>query len=461
MAITFGDPVVTMATDKFMDLPPNGFYMGQRVGAGVLYSKYSDGIEANIPGDSLSPSPLSFDGQQMIQTSDIVTVPAGEAVTTINFIRPLTNEKAQEFLGNKGGIGSGAEIYEASFEPFSPGEYQVFAADDFGGPNGDSVAASPKNYGTKEIEVASAVGFAVGQWVIVNNLVGLEVSVVKISAINGNLLEFESDVLIPVEGGATIRTVNNEVEVVNGPDYSVNEANGQVTVFDTASTRNKTIFIDYVTLCQDYGGCDFWLIEGEHPITGTDDDYIKPQEVSSFLNAELIGSSEPGDTSFEFRKEGSCLGRDFTLYCIAKDLESIVNPSLVRAVAFTFIPARPTTISTEVGDNRVTISWNDTTEDGSECEGYNVVRSNGATFNAANSQRINSVLIAASGGPNFVDQEGAPNRVAIESVPAPVNGNSFSYAVESGITTSLWNQITRNTRFGVLEITEAVRALSD
>lgn len=463
LPVNFGPPIITMrANDPLytMALPPGGWYMGQRVPDSPLYSRYSEGVPANIPGDSLSPAPLSLAGKQLIATELTSTIPKGENEITIEFTRPLINEKAQEYLGLKGGLGSGVEVLEAFFEPIVTGMYVIYAGDNgtLGAPGGDSFSPTPQNFGTRDITVDNVANFAIGQWVVITNPVGGEIAIQKIESINGNILTFESDILIAVEGGAFVRTLNSVTTLNEGPDYSINLTNGEVSVADTLATRDKYIFIDYVTVCNDYDGADFWIVPGVHPITGTDDDYILPQQIPVATGAIQVGSSGPSDTSFTFLKSGNCLGHDYTLYAIAKDAETIPNPSLARAVPFTFIPARPTTITTEVGDGRVTIEWDDVTLDGSKADGYNVVRSNGPVFNGAGGQKVNQVAITAL---EFTDQSGAVNRVSDTELAPPVNGNTYSYVVESLVITALWGILTRNRRFDQTEVYTASKALSD
>jgi hypothetical protein len=131
---------------------------------------------------------------------------------------------------------------------------------------------------------------------------------------------------------------------------------------------------------------------------------------------------------------------------------------LARAIPFTFIPARPSTVTTEIGDSRVTIRWNDVTEDSSYADGYNVVRNIGSSFNPATSEKLNVDAITDT---EFTDMEGATNRVSTTVVPAPVNGNVYSYSVETLVITGLWSILTRNLRVGQSEIIEASKGLHD
>lgn len=462
----FGYPEITMGENFYMGEPPpvpfgdpEGYYMGETQAEGELYSAYSEGHPTLVATDSLSPEPVSLFGKRLLATESVNVVNAGRVTVTLEFTKPVYNELAQEFLLAKGPATSGTEIGSTAFGDLASGTYSVFAGGlVLGAPGGSSIIPLAPNFGAKLATVALITGFAIGQWVKIRNPIGGEICILKIASISGADIKFESDILMTVEDGATIDTVNDFVQITEVTDYTIDLLTGNVSVLETAATNDQLIWIEYKTNLTDYSGVEFWLIPGLSPVP----DYSDPIEVSGHGSAIFLGAVNDIPSIFSFEKDGNFLGRDYTLYAIAIDDEVPVNPSLARAIQFTFIPARAVSVSTDTGNSRVTLKWNDVRTDGSAASGYNVVRNDGQTFIPAIAQKLNLNLI-----PNdnplveFTDEDGAPNRVPILTVPAPVNNLYYTYAIESGIVTGQWTILTANLRDDQFEILIAEKELFD
>lgn len=457
-----GGPVITMqATGRYMGVgtapgEPQ-LYMGEVLLSGELYARYSDGVSTLVPIDTLSPDPYSLTNKRLLITQEFSVVPSGRNEVTLEFTKPIYNEEAQELLLQKGPSLSGPEIGDTSFDPVGAGQYTVYAGGgSLGAPGGSSVIPLSPNFGARVVTVSNTVGFGVGQWVKMENPVGGEIAVNKISSIDGMNITFDGDIFLILEDGATIETINDSVAITEVTDYTIVLSTGVVTVNDTAATQNKLIWIKYKAELTDYDGGDFWIIPGILPVP----DYSDPQDVSSHPMAVNVGSVTSSPTLFSFERDGGDLGKDYTLYAIAKDSEIPPNPSLARAIPFTHIPAIPVTVTLTPGPDQIEIRWNDTRTDGSTLTGYNVVRSNGQTFVPSTAKKLNLLPISPD-NPEvvFLDAFGAANRDP--AVPPPVSGNSYAYSIEAFIETGFYSILTRNLRIDQAEVLVAETQLSD
>lgn len=454
----FGDPQITMmSTGRYMGEPTDpgapGYYMGETLVESTIYSRYFDGISSGVPVDTLSPSPFGL--IRLSETEDVTVVSAGRVNTTIEFDIPTTNEVACEFLIVKGSSFTGPEPATTLFTSITAGTYTVYSGGQLlGAPNGSSTIPVGPDFGAKKLDVADATGFAIGQWVKIQNTVGLEIQIARISNINGTELTFDADILMVVEDNATIETINDVTPLTEVTDYTITLASGDFIINETAATIDKLVWTVYQTDLTDYEGGDFWILPGILPLA----DYSDPASVSVYPGAIMLGSTNSIETSFSFERDGAPLGRDYTLYSIAKDDESPTNPSLARAASLTHIPARVTTGSIlSAGPGSLTISWNDTTLDGSFVTGYNIVRSPGQTFVPALAEKLNVNLITTT---QFTDADGAPNRVPVIDVAAPVDGQFYSYSIESAVATGQWTITTLNRRIDQGEILTAEKQLT-
>lgn len=459
----FGYPEITLGLADFYLGDPEapgapGYYLGETLADAALYSRYSNSISTLVPIDSLSPDPYKLANSRLLITQNFNIVPAGRNLVTLEFEIPPYNEKANEYLMAKGGSGSGTQMADASFDPIAPGQYTVYAGgSSLGVPGGTSTIPIAPNFGARVVTVVNPVNFGIGQWVKIRNPVDGNIAIVKIKSISGFIITFETDIFLIMENDATIETINDPVAITEVTDYTILLTSGLVTVNDTAATQNKLIWIEYKATLLDYDGGDFWVIPGILPVP----DYSDPILVSSFIGAVQVGSVNSAATFFSFEEDGSELGRHYTLYAIAKDNQVPANPSLARSIGFTQIPARAFPI-VDSDDSSVEITWPDTRIDGSAVTAYNVIRCPGQVFVGSISDKVNeNPILPTNPSVVFTDADGSPNRRDISEIPAPVNGNYYSYTVEAFTETGQYSILTQNERITQTEELVAEKPLFD
>lgn len=400
-----------------------------------LFSRYSESAAAHPPLDALEPKPVSFAGKTAtaVQDDDGGARPRGRTRITVNFDNPTENADSLDGALVKGPPGEGDVQADLTYDPVVVGKEKVFAASKFGGPGaGDSKAAAGAPFGTRSLVVASPVNFAVGQTIRILTELGFAFARVKV--IVGNTLEFEHDVNLDVPPGAPVQTVNDKAPLARGVDYDwADPSLGLITIHDTPATAGKHIGVEYATTLEDFAGGDVILLSGQFPYP----DYADAEDILNDPAAEVVGTWAPGQNQFTLdRVLEAIFGRIVSIYFIAKDREAKPNRSLARGFPVTVLPPIPTGLKTETGHSRVTLFWDDLAAGGGLVDGYDVMRSAGASFVPTSAKKLNAGTILV---PKFTDQAGAPNRVPEAQAPAPVNCNTYSYAVVSKIGSNLWD----------------------
>ncbi len=424
-----------------------------------LFSNYSESAAAHPPLDRLAPKPVSFAGKQATAVQDDAggELPRGRTVITVNFANPTQNEDSLDGVLVKGPAGEGDIQADLTYDPVIVGTEAVYGASDFGAPAGaESTVAAATAFGSRQLPVSDPDGFAPGQKVLIENPIDGGFTFAEIASVVGSTLELAHDLNIDIEAGAAVRTANDMAPLNLGVDYDWADSSlGLITIHDTPATADKVIGVSYATQLEDYAGGDVYALSGELPHP----DYAKADAIISDPAVELLGSWSPGETQFNVdRFDEAGFGRPMSVYLIPKDGEATPNLGLARGVPVTVMPPIPTGVKTEAGNRRVSLFWDDLLAGGGLLDGYDLMRSNGPKFVPTGAKKINLETI---GTPSFSDSEGAPNRVPVEEVPAPVNCSTYSYAVVSKIGTTLWDTPTRPTTADDPGQPTAIKALAD
>lgn len=424
----------------------------------TLVSLFSQAVTANVPTDTLSPDPVTLG---TIQATQLTTAePKGKTQITINWTIPTTNELVTEFLGTADGT---AQTMESRFDPLVSGSYTVYEVTDAAPVGGGSTTLSANALKDHDvISVVDPTNFAVGEWIQIAE--GSIKQYFQISAINGS--QFTLSARINEATGFTTAATVKEVVVTaktETTDYTVDTATGVFSLVAGQFTNGNDVILQYKTTLQDLSAFELYRVPGTNPVTPTAGHSKITRDAVLGTAGVVTVSTTIASTATQYVEELTAAenGTTWTYYIFAVDDETSPNISFATSVFVETIPTIPQNLSTQVGDAKVTVSWDSVLTAGtndSNTDGYNIYRVDGATFIDANAQKLNVNLIAvgtAGSQVSFLDGAGNSNRVASTTVPFPVNGQSYSYKVESEDSVTAWTTGTQNESSGVTAQTVA------
>jgi hypothetical protein len=415
----------------------------------TLRSLYTAEATAFVPTDLLPPGKPSLIGsaQQAFQQNSVAH---GRSVVTIAWSPPTTNETiGGEVLGVADGL---AQNLETTYDPVEAGE-EVYEMSNYGGGGrGDTTLAANAFPKAKSVTVTDPANFAIGDWVQLDDGVNREYA--KIASIAASVLTFEQRLLCCASFfPATTTTVKEATAVLKtggGTDYTLTAFTGEVAIVAGQFTASNDISIRYTTTVQDLDG--FTLIRNPALLTDTSYEAVSV-EGSSVLVSDAIAS---GATSHADTLTAAENGEDWYYYLYAQDDETVPNRSEVAVggpLLVETIPSIPQNLTASPGDEAVILGWDTLGPGGSDTnvDGYNVYRNSGATLDPPNLDKLNAVLVP-TGTLEFKDSQAGiddTSRVGSGAVPLPVNGQLYTYVIETEDSTTAWTTGTQNQSNGV------------
>lgn len=415
----------------------------------TLRSLYTAEATAFVPLDLLPPGKPSLIGstQQAFQQNSVTH---GRSVVTIGWSAPTTNETiGGEVLGVADGL---AQNLEATYDPVEPGE-EVYEMSNYGGGGrGDTVLSAIAFPKARTVTVTDPTNFAVGDWVQLDDGVNREYA--KIASINVLELTFEQRLLSTTSAYPATTTTVKEADAVlktgGGTDYTLTAFTGEIVIVAGQFTASNDITIRYTTAIQDLDG--YTLIR--NPAVLADTTY---EAVSIDGNSVLVSDSITGaSTSHADTLTATENGEDWYYYLYAQDDETVPNRSEVAVggpLLVETIPSIPQNLGASPGDESVSLTWNSLGPGSSDTnvDGYNVYRNGGATLDPPNLKKLNNILIP-TGTLVFKDNQAGiddTTRVGSGLVPLPVNGDLYTYVVETEDSATSWTTGTQNQSDGV------------
>lgn len=238
---------------------------------------------------------------------------------------------------------------------------------------------------------------------------------------------------------STYTLYDGNSNAIDNSDYAFNTTTGTGTLNDGIVTADDSVTMDYTSLLEDLDHFEFYRIKGNDPINPA----TYANVVASCTAVDTnVGS---GVTTLDETLTAADNGETHTYYCFAVDNDS--NTSQADKVVVDTIPSIPQnpvrTLPSLHGE--VNLDWDDVTDD--NFDGFNIYRCDGLTFTEASAVKANSVLLTNS---DFEDgPDNTTNRVSSASLAYPVDGNAYSYKIESEDTDTVWTTGTNNQSSGV------------
>jgi hypothetical protein len=246
--------------------------------------------------------------------------------------------------------------------------------------------------------------------------------------------------------GSTIQQMTKLVKT-QGVDYAVDYILGTITLNAGQFTPGNEVVIVYTPMLQDLDHYELFRVNGNEPVTPSDGHteitrdavIVHPSVITVDLNiastalsyTDTLGATENGETR--------------TYYLFAADQETTPNYSTAAIVMVETIPTVPQEPVVTVSDSKVEIAWDalDASAD-DNTDGFNIYRCDGTEFVPADCIKVNSSLIAKA-TPYFDDSvDNVLNRRPPGDVPYPVNGQIYTYRIESEDTITAWTIGTKN-----------------
>lgn len=368
------------------------------------------------------------------------TVLQGRTAVSLIWDPLLVSQSFGEPLGPATGS---IQVIDLQYEPVLSSSEKVFEV------TGTGAASTTLDDDFEEthdiLRLVSAAGFSVGDLVYVDN--GSDQRFYEIFDISGN------DVTVTTEcnlqggfvAGSTVQQVTSVVKT-SGVDYAMDYVFGNITLVTGQFAPGDEVVIIYTPMLQDLSHYELYRVNGNEPVSPSvghtlitrDAVLSHPSVVAVDLNiadtalsyTDTLGSGENGETR--------------TYYLFAADQETSANYSTAAYVMVETIPTIPQSPVVIVGDEKVEISWDALSVADENTDGFNIYRCDGTEFIPADCIRVNSTLIAKS-TPYFNDSaENTLNRRSSGDVPYPVNGQVYTYKIESEDTVTAWTIGTKN-----------------
>lgn len=415
-----------------------------------IVSLYSDPVVANVFSDVLPPEPVVLTTITGIQDTNAGAIPQGRTKITLNWTLPATNERiGGEHLGTATGA---AQDLETLFDPVTSGSYTVYEETGYTGGGGASTLAAQANIGDKVLQMGAVTGFGADDWVRLEESGDDEY--VQIDNVDGNNLNLKTAIRFK-NWPVTVTTVK-EVDVTaktETTDYTITLASGEVSLVAGQFTVSNEVFINYKTDLQDLDHLEIYRIPGNLPVAhgGTYAAVTGHGQVETVDNA--VSSTA---TSYEDVLTIGYNGETWSYYVFCLDDESTPNKSYTSAIMVETLVTIPQNPRKTVGDAQVIMEWDSVSD--TNVDGLNVYRCDGGTFTPSTAKKVNSSIIT---GTTFDDSAGnTTNRVDPGVVPYPVNGNVYTYKVESIDDVTDWDTGTQNQSDGQSEVNTASKTFA-
>src|SRR3989344_2387038 len=418
-----------------------------------IVSLFSGPLSAFVPFDVDTPQAAKFTELSIMQDSG---APKGSSIVTLNWDLPQFNEPiAGEFLGVADGS---AQTFETLFDPIDALSYTIQeVAGPFGGAGrGDTTLLLGAAEGQNRLTVVLNVNFHPGDAVRVQE--GVKIEYFVVSSIDGSDIVLASNISM-VSGfsaGALVQEAQGVTPKIPVTDFSIALPSGVIDLVPGQFTPAAEVIIAYQSELQDLDHLEVYRLPGSDPVTDTSRSNVLAQSGLVVIDNALIPTSvQVIDTLVEDEN-----GENWTYYIYAVDDESSPNVSAADSVVVETIPTIPQNLIKQVSENQVKIFWDflPVTSD-SNTDGFNVYRSDGPVFDTSTAVRVNTTVIPST-TPFFDDSAGnGVNRRPISEVAIPVNGNEYTYRIESIDSVTSWDVGTENESAETNENLMATRAI--
>ena len=405
-----------------------------------IVSLYSNAVTANVFSDELPPEPPVLSTVTASQNTNAGAIPQGRTAVTLNWSAPTLNERVPgEFLVQADG---GAQALESIYDPIaaSPVHELYEVTGQVGGSTTLSVAA---NKGDKTISVADASGFAANEWVEMAE--GANQEFAKILSINVNDITFYHRLrtISSWTTSATVKETQVSLKTIT-TDYTLTVSTGQINLLAGQFTNGNDVFMEYSVTLQDLDHYELYRIPGNLPVA----EPALYSEVSGHGSAVLVnGAIASGATQVVDSTLAAQNGQTWTYYLFAMDDEASPNASVADVIMVEMFTTIPQSLAKSVGDQQVILQWDALTD--TNLDGVAILRCDGTSFIPSNAEPVNASLVT---GVTFDDSSNnIANRVAPGTLAYPVNGQPYSYKIESEYSTSDWDVGTQNQRSGQVE----------
>ncbi|MFA5138336.1 MAG: hypothetical protein WC728_03805 [Elusimicrobiota bacterium] len=420
----------------------------------ILESQLSQQVVGSLAADILAPLPPVLGLIQALSVVDGPT-PKGKTRITLNWAAPIRNEiiggELLKLPDDSPSLaqGVGGAIHEAQFDPIEAGSYSVFERTGISG--AQTTLSASTLHGQRKVNVQTPVpgDIAADAWVVIDPGIAGKEEYLQVKSVNAGTGEvvFKNGLFFDHASGAAVQqaTLTSKTE---GTHYDLDKPTGVLTEQAGGFTAGNRIVMLYQTTVQDLGHYELYRVPGNAPVAvPTKANVLAAAGVQTVDAAILATATSKQDATLTDAEDG----KDFTYYLFAVDtagnasnLTSEVMTANTHLVFIETVPTVPQGLATQVSSNKVLVTWQAVTDP--NANGYNVFRSDGSSFDPNAAVKLNSSLVAkGSGTATFDDSAGnSANRRPPGEVPYPVDGQTYSYKVETEDSTTFWTNGTSN-----------------
>lgn len=415
-------------------------------------SQLSAQLVGSLAADILAPEPPVFG---LVQATQLLSVAKGKTQITVNWTAPTRNERiGGELFKNPDATpnfasGVSGATHETQFDPLVVGTYTVYERTATGLPATTITASSV--HGTRRINVALAVpaDIVANSFIVIEDTIAGKEEYVEVKSVNTGTGEviLKDGLFYAHPTGSAVRQVSLTAKA-EALHYTVSLPTGVITELTGGFTAAAKILIRYNTSLADLSHYELYKAPANAPVA-------IPSKANVLIAAGVVtvnAAIGSGATSaIDATPIDADNGKDWTYYLFAMDtqgnasgISSDVMSENNHLVFTEFIGTVPQNLLAEVSTNKVTVKWDAVVDLNSN--GYNVYRSNGSSFTPGTAVKLNSILIPKGVGQISFNDSAAnvTNRVSSGVAPFPVDGQTFSYKMETEDTITFWTDGTAN-----------------
>lgn len=420
----------------------------------TLESQLSQQVLGSLAADILAPEPPVLG---LIQAATIVDgpTPKGKNQITLNWAVPTRNEAiGGELFKNTDDTPSLAQgangiTHETQFDPIVVGSYLVYERTAISG-NSTTLSASA-SHGQRRINAVTPLPAEIvaGAFIVIEDGVAGKEEYAQVKSVNTGTGEIvlEDGLFYSHASGSQIRetTFSLKTETTH---YTLDSATGVLTEVGTSFTAGNKIIINYQTSLQDLDHFELYRVPGNSPVSvPTKTNVLAASGVQTVDAAIPAIATSKQDTSLTDADNG----KDFTYYVFAVDSQgnasNLTSEVVTLNLHLAFVELIPTVVQnllSQVSTNQVVVSWDAVSDP--NANGYNIFRSDGASFDPNAAVKLNSSLIPkGTGRVSFDDSSNnLSNRVSGAVASFPVDGQTFSYKIETEDSVTFWADGTSN-----------------
>lgn len=419
----------------------------------TLESQLSQQITGSLAADILSPEPPVLG---LIQASSLVDgpTPKGKTQVTLNWTAPVRNEMIGGELfknpDNSPSLAQGVNgvTHEAQFDPIVAGYavYERTAAS-----ASQTTLSASASHAQRRINAVTPVpgDIIAGAFIVIEDGVSGKEEYAQVKSVNTGTGEIvlEDGLFYSHSTGSVIKQVTLTLKTET-TEYTLDTATGVLTEVGTSFAAGNKIVVVYQTSLQDLDHYELYRVPGNS--------IVSVPTKANVLAASGVVTVDSAISSASTSKQDAALtdadnGKDFTYYLFAVDAQgnasNLTSEVTTTNLHLAFVELVPTVVQnllTQVSTNQVIVSWDAVTDP--NANGYNIYRSDGASFDPNTAVKLNSTLIPKGTGRVTFDDSAnnVSNRVSSGTAAFPVDGQTFSYKIETEDTVTFWADGTSN-----------------